>query len=113
MQIYKTLQSRIWGLMQLDGETGGNPNDAYNGYIRLETAAQLKRMADLENASRLGMTIAAFDADAMGDDLEWEGAYRDDPTPVLYNRNLRMDEVLWTEPVLVRGGKYIIPKGVK
>jgi len=113
MQVCKTLQSRIWGTMPLDGETGGNPNDIYNGYIYLETATQILRMGNLENAIRLGMTIAAFDADAMGDDLEWEGAYRDDPTPVLYNCKLRMDEVLWSEPVLVRGGKYIIPKGVK
>ncbi len=113
MQIYKTLQSRVWGHMQLNGETGGNPQDIYNGYIHLETATQIKRMGTLEDAYHLGLHLVALDADALGDDLEWEGAYRDDPTPVLYNRRLRMDEVLWSKPVLVRDGKYMIPEGVK
>ncbi len=113
MQIYKTLQSRVWGHMQLNGETGGNPQDCHNGYIRLETATQILRMGKLEDAYHLGLQLVALDADVMGDDLEWEGAYRDDPTPMLYNRKLRMNKVLWSEPVLVRDDKYIIPEGVK
>lgn len=109
MQIYKIFRAPEWDNMQLSGQTHGAPIDVADGFIHFSTAAQARETAARYFAGIHGLMLIAFEADNMGDNLKWEPSRGGDLFPHLYNRLLRMDEVLWAKPLPFENDAHIFP----
>ncbi len=72
MIVYKIVATEEWAKAQAAGVFTGAAIDRADGFIHFSTAEQAPETAAKWFAGRGDLTLAAIDADALGDDLRWE-----------------------------------------
>ncbi|AXC50335.1 DUF952 domain-containing protein [Paracoccus suum] len=95
MLIFKILRPDEWDAYENTGRFTGAPIDVSDGYIHFSTAEQLAATAAKHFTREDGLILAAFDADALGQALQWEPARGGDLFPHLY-RALTMEDLVWS-----------------
>lgn len=95
MLIYKILRADEWAAYETEGRFTGAPIDLTDGYIHFSTAEQLAATAAKHFAREDGLILAAFEADNLGQALQWEPARGGDLFPHLY-RALTMEDLVWS-----------------
>ncbi len=108
MLIYKIFRADEWATLQRDGETAGAPVDLADGFVHFSTAAQASETASKHFAGIDGLVLLACDADALGEDLKWEVSRGGAEFPHLY-RKLRLQDVLWCDPLPLIDGVHQFP----
>lgn len=109
MPIYKILTADEWAAFQASGRFDGAPIDLTDGYIHASTATQVQETAEKHFAGQDGLVVAAFDPDVYGDDLKWEVSRGGAKFPHIYDRPLRIEEVLWWKPIPTENGVPRVP----
>ncbi|MFC6639098.1 DUF952 domain-containing protein [Sulfitobacter sp. JBTF-M27] len=112
MLIYKIFRTVEWQDLRRTGETAGAPIDLADGYVHFSTAAQAAETAAKHFAGAEGLFLIAVDAEAAGDALKWEKSRNDDLFPHLY-RKLSMEDVVWAQPLPLKGGGHQFPPGLE
>lgn len=108
MLIYKIFHASEWAQLQAEGETSGAPVDIADGYIHFSTAAQARDTAAKHFAGEDDLVLLALDSEALGDALRWEPSRGGALFPHLY-RPLRLDDVLWQQPLPRADGIHQFP----
>lgn len=108
MLIYKIFRASEWAQLQAEGETSGAPVDIADGYIHFSTAAQARDTAAKHFAGEDDLVLLALDSEALGDALRWEPSRGGALFPHLY-RPLRLDDVLWQQPLPRADGLHQFP----
>lgn len=108
MLIYKILRADEWAALQAQGETAGAPIDVADGYVHFSTAEQARETAQRHFAGVDGLVLAALEADRLGDALKWEPSRGGALFPHLYGP-LRLEDVVWTDPLPLRDGAHVFP----
>ncbi|WP_299969042.1 DUF952 domain-containing protein [uncultured Roseobacter sp.] len=111
MVIYKILRAPEWARLQADGRSDGAPIDVADGYVHFSTAEQAAETAAKHFAGAEGLMLLAVDADPLGAELRWEVSRGGQPFPHLY-RELRLSDVLWSEPLPLVAGVHVFPARV-
>ena len=107
MIVYKIVAAKEWAEAEAAGVFAGAPVDRADGFIHFSTAEQAPETAAKWFAGRGDLTLAAIDAEALGDDLRWEPSRGGALFPHLY-RALPMSVVVWSRPLpLGRDGRHI------
>jgi uncharacterized protein (DUF952 family) len=107
MLIYKIFRADEWATLQADGDTVGAPIDVADGYIHFSTAETVAETAAKYFAGIEGLVLLAIKVDGL-DPLKWEPAREGVLFPHLY-RKLRMDDVVWSKPLLLVDGVHQFP----
>lgn len=108
MLIYKIFRDDEWRAFEGAGHTEGAPVDLADGYIHFSTATQAAETAAKHFAGAEGLWLLAFEADLLGEALVWEPSRGGALFPHLY-RPLRLDEMLWIEPLPLEDGVHRFP----
>ena len=98
MIVYKIIATAEWAEAEAAGAFTGAAIDRAAGFIHFSTAEQAPETAAKWFAGRGDLTLAAIDADALGDDLRWEPSRGGALFPHLYAA-LPMSAVLWSRPL--------------
>jgi uncharacterized protein (DUF952 family) len=98
MVVYKIVATEEWAKAQAAGVFTGAAIDRADGFIHFSTAEQAPETAAKWFAGRDDLTLAAIDADALGDDLRWEPSRGGALFPHLYGP-LPMSAVVWSRPL--------------
>jgi uncharacterized protein (DUF952 family) len=98
MIVYKIVATEEWAKAQAAGVFTGAAIDRADGFIHFSTAEQAPETAAKWFAGRGDLTLAAIDADALGDDLRWEPSRGGALFPHLY-AGLPMSAVVWSRPL--------------
>ena len=98
MLVYKIVATREWAEARTAGVFKGAPVDRADGFIHFSTAEQAPGTAAKWFAGRDDLTLAAVDADALGEDLRWEPSRGGALFPHLYGP-LPMSAVVWSRPL--------------
>ena len=111
MLIYKIFRAPEWAQLRAAGETAGSPDDIADGFIHFSTADTLAETARRHFGGEDGLVLAACDAGSMGPDLRWETSRGGVQFPHLY-RVMRLDDVLWSDPLPLGAGGHVLPARV-
>ncbi len=111
MLILKIFHEDEWQALRRDGQTHGAPVDLADGYVHFSTPEQASETAARHFAGRDGLMLVAVETDRLGDDLRWEPSRGGALFPHLY-RVLRMDDVVWAQPLELRDGAHVFPAGL-
>ena len=107
MVIYKIVATEEWAEAEAAGVFAGASVDRADGFIHFSTAAQAAATAAKWFAGRDDLTLAAIDAEALGEDLRWEPSRGGALFPHLY-AVLPMSAVVWSRPLpLGPGGRHV------
>jgi uncharacterized protein (DUF952 family) len=107
MIVYKIVATEEWAKAQAAGVFAGAAIDRTDGFIHFSTAEQAPETAAKWFAGRGDLTLAAVDAEALGDDLRWEPSRGGALFPHLYGP-LPMSAVVWSRPLpLGPDGGYV------
>ena len=98
MVVYKIVATEEWTAAEAAGVFIGAPVDRADGFIHFSTAGQAPETAAKWFAGRDDLTLAAIDAEALGDDLRWEPSRGGALFPHLY-ADLPMSAVVWSRPL--------------
>jgi uncharacterized protein (DUF952 family) len=98
MIVYKIVATEEWAAAETAGAFTGASVDRADGFIHFSTAEQAPETAVKWFAGRGDLTLAAIDAEALGDDLRWEPSRGGALFPHLY-RALLMSAVVWSRPL--------------
>jgi uncharacterized protein (DUF952 family) len=98
MIVYKIVATEEWAKAEAGGAFAGASVDRADGFIHFSTAEQASETAAKWFAGRSDLTLAAIDADALGDALRWEPSRGGALFPHLYGP-LPMNAVLWSRPL--------------
>jgi uncharacterized protein (DUF952 family) len=98
MIVYKIVATEEWAKAQAAGVFAGAAIDRTDGFIHFSTAEQAPETAAKWFAGRGDLTLAAVDAEALGDDLRWEPSRGGALFPHLYGP-LPMSAVVWSRPL--------------
>jgi uncharacterized protein (DUF952 family) len=98
MIVYKIVATEEWAAAETAGAFTGASVDRADGFIHFSTAEQAPETAAKWFAGRGDLTLAAIDAEALGDDLRWEPSRGGALFPHLY-RALSMSVVVWSRPL--------------
>ncbi len=112
MMIFKIFRSDEWSDLRAKGATAGAPIDVSDGYVHFSTATQAAETAAKHFAGADGLMLLAVDADRLGDDLKWEISRGDQLFPHLY-RDLRLEDVVWAQPLPLKDGVHQFPAGLE
>jgi len=107
MLIYKIFRADEWAAMQAEGETVGAPIDVADGYIHFSTAETVAETAAKYFTGAAGLFLLAIETEGL-DPLKWEPARKDVLFPHLY-RKLRMEDVVWAQPLPLHDGLHQFP----
>ncbi len=110
MLIYKIFRADEWAALRSDKETRGAQVDAADGYIHFSTPAQAPETAARHFKGEDDLVLVAVETDRLGDDLTWETSRGGDKFPHLY-RVLRLDDVVWAQPLPLVDGAHQFPAG--
>lgn len=110
MMIYKIFRADEWAALRRDGETKGAPIDLADGYVHFSTATQAAETAAKHFAGEEDLMLLAVDTERLGDDLKWEVSRGDQLFPHLY-RVLKLDDVVWAQPLPLENGTHAFPAG--
>ncbi len=108
MLIYKIFRAPEWQALVDAGQTLGAPIDLADGYIHFSTAEQAAETAAKHFAGVDGLVLAALEADTLGDELKWEPSRGGALFPHLY-REMRMSDVIWSNPLPLVDGVHQFP----
>lgn len=111
MNIYKIFRRAEWDTLRTAGETQGAPIDLTDGYIHFSTAQQVEGTAAKHFAGEVDLMLVAVETDRLGTDLKWEVSRGDQLFPHLY-RILKMDDVVWAQPIEQSDGVHQFPAGL-
>lgn len=111
MMIYKIFRSEEWADLRAQGETAGAPIDISDGYVHFSTASQAAETAAKHFAGVEELLLLAVDADRLGESLKWEVSRGDQLFPHLY-RLLKLDDVVWAQPLPLVEGVHQFPAGL-
>ena len=107
--IYKICPASAWREAERQGTYRGSADDARDGYIHFSTAAQVPGTVTKYFAGQQGLFLVAVDADALGDQLQWEPARGGEHFPHLYGE-LDFDAVISVSDLPLRSdGSHTIP----
>ena len=107
MVVYKIVATEEWAKAQAAGVFTGAAIDRADGFIHFSTAEQAPETAAKWFAGRGDLSLAAVDADALGDDLRWELSRGGALFPHLY-AELPMSAVVWSRPLpLGSDGRHV------
>ena len=95
MIVYKIVATEEWAEAEAAGAFAGAAVDRADGFIHFSTAEQARETAAKWFAGRGDLTLAAVDAEALGDDLRWEPSRGGALFPHLYAA-LPMSAVVWS-----------------
>ena len=98
MVVYKIVATEEWAKAQAAGVFTGAAIDRADGFIHFSTAEQAPETAAKWFARRGDLTLAAIDADVLGDDLRWEPSRGGALFPHLH-APLPMSAVVWSRPL--------------
>lgn len=112
MLIYKIFRAGEWDALRAAGESDGAPVDRADGFIHFSTAAQVAETAAKHFAGEDGLVLLAVRAERLGEALKWEPSRGGALFPHLYRR-LRLDEVLWSRPLVLRDGRHRFPEDME
>ena len=98
MVVFKIVAAEEWAEAQAAGVFTGAAVDRADGFIHFSTAEQAPETAAKWFAGRDDLTLAAIDAEALGNDLRWEPSRGGALFPHLYGP-LPMSAVLWSRPL--------------
>ncbi len=108
--IYKILPRTLWQEAIAEGVFRGAPVDLADGYIHFSTADQARETAAKHFAGQSDLLLAAFDADAFGDDLKLEPSRGGALFPHLY-QTLNPGSAIWVKPLpLGEDGAHVFPE---
>jgi uncharacterized protein (DUF952 family) len=98
MIVYKIIATAEWAEAKVADAFTGAAIDRADGFIHFSTADQAPETAAKWFAGRSDLTLAAVDAEALGDDLRWEPSRGGALFPHLYAA-LPMSAVVWSRPL--------------
>ena len=98
MVVYKIVATEEWAEAEAAGAFTGAAIDRADGFIHFSTAEQAPETAAKWFAGRGDLTLAAIDAEALGDDMRWEPSRGGALFPHLYAA-LPMSAVVWSRPL--------------
>ena len=108
MAIYKIFRASEWEEFRAAGHTLGAPIDRQDGYVHLSTAAQVEETAARHFAAEEELMLLAVDESLLVPELKWEPSRGGALFPHLY-RELRSEDVLWSAPLPIGGGRHRFP----
>jgi uncharacterized protein (DUF952 family) len=109
--VYKIVPEALWRAAESAGRFDGAPVDRADGYIHFSTAEQVRETAARHFAGQRDLLLAAVDAAALGDALQWEPSRGGDLFPHLYAA-LPLQAVRSVERLLLGAdGKHDFPPG--
>lgn len=111
MLIFKIFRADEWAALRIAGETAGAPVDIADGYVHFSTADQAPGTAAKHFAGEDDLMLLGVDTDRLGADLKWEVSRGDQLFPHLY-RALRLDDVVWAQPLPLVNGVHQFPAGL-
>lgn len=111
MLIYKIFRTEEWAALRAAGTTRGAPIDVADGYVHFSTAEQAAETAAKHFEGQDNLMLLALEADDLGRDLKWEVSRGNALFPHLY-RDLRMDDVIWAQPLPLVNGVHQFPAGL-
>ncbi|WP_300059501.1 DUF952 domain-containing protein [uncultured Roseobacter sp.] len=111
MLIFKIFRADQWADLRAKGETTGASIDVADGYVHFSTAPQAAETAAKHFADEDGLMLLAVETDTLGDDLRWEVSRGEQLFPHLY-RVLRMEDVVWAQPLPLKDGVHQFPAGL-
>jgi uncharacterized protein (DUF952 family) len=107
MLVYKIVAAEEWAEAEAAGVFTGASVDRADGFIHFSTAEQAPETAAKWFAGRRDLTVAAIDAEALGEALRWEPSRGGALFPHLY-ATLPMSAVVWSRPLpLGRDGAHV------
>ena len=107
MVVYKIVAAKEWTEAEAAGVFMGASVDRADGFIHFSTALQAPDTAAKWFAGRDDLTLAAIDAEALGEDLRWEPSRGGALFPHLYAA-LPMSAVVWSRPLpLGSDGRHV------
>ena len=107
MVVYKIVATKEWAEAEAAGVFAGASVDRADGFIHFSTAEQVAATAAKWFPGRNDLTLAAIDAEALGEDLRWEPSRGGALFPHLY-AHLPMSAVVWSRPLpLGPGGAHV------
>jgi uncharacterized protein (DUF952 family) len=107
MIVYKIVATEEWEAAETAGAFIGAAIDRADGFIHFSTSEQAPETAAKWFGGRGDLTLAAIDAEALGDDLCWEPSRGGALFPHLY-RALPMSAVVWSRPLpLGSDGRHV------
>ena len=112
MLIYKIFRADEWQALNDAGQTAGAPIDIADGFVHFSSAMQAQETAAKHFAGEDGLFLLAVDAETLGDALKWEVSRNDALFPHLY-RELRLSDVVWSEPLPLQDGAHVFPEAMK
>lgn len=112
MMIFKIFKNDEWAELRAKGTTAGAPIDVTDGYVHFSTATQAAETAAKHFAGIDGLMLLAVETDRLGDDLKWEVSRGDQLFPHLY-RDLRLEDVVWAQPLPLQDGAHQFPAGLE
>src|SRR5271163_3015042 len=95
MVVYKIVAADEWREAERAGVFAGAPVDRADGFIHFSTAEQAPETAAKWFAGRDDLTLAAVDAEALGEGLRWEPSRGGALFPHFYAA-LPMSAVVWS-----------------
>ena len=109
MIVYKIVATEEWAKAQAAGVFAGAAIDRADGFIHFSTAEQAPETAAKWFAGRGDLTLAAVEAEALGDDLRWEPSRGGALFPHLHGV-LPLTAVSWVRDLpLGPDGKHVFP----
>jgi len=112
MLIYKIFRSDEWTALRAEGETAGAPVDLADGFIHFSTPSQAPETAAKHFAGEDDLMLVAVDADRLAGDLRWEVSRGGAKFPHLY-RTLRLNDIIWVQPLPLVDDVHQFPAGVE
>ena len=109
MLIYKIFRPEEWQSLVDHGKTQGAPIDMTDGYIHFSTSEQVCETAAKHFANAGDLILVACDSDAMKAYMKWEVSRGGALFPHLY-RLMRMEDVIWHEPLPKGDAGHIFPE---
>jgi uncharacterized protein (DUF952 family) len=107
MVVYKIVATEEWTEAEAAGVFTGGSVDRADGFIHFSTALQAPDTAAKWFAGRDDLTLAAIDAEVLGEDLRWESSRGGALFPHLYAA-LPMSAVVWSCPLpLGSDGRHV------
>jgi len=82
--IFKISPRALWQEAVEDGVFIGAPVDLADGFIHFSAAHQVRETARRHFAGQSDLIVAAFDSDALGEDMRWEASRGGDLFPHLH-----------------------------
>ncbi|MEO9651135.1 MAG: DUF952 domain-containing protein [Roseobacter sp.] len=111
MIILKIFRKNEWDVLQQNGSTKGAPIDVADGYVHFSTQEQAAETASKHFAGEADLMLLAVETGQLGSDLKWEVSRADQLFPHLY-RDLKLDDVLWAQPLPLIDGVHQFPAGL-